>query len=182
MRALARFGLFANFFTTLLAGLGAATLLAKTAGNRRTLLAGVLILVALLDFYPGSYRDSLTRIEPRPVDTWLAEQPGDGAVAVFPFDQVQEQFNIYATLIHGKPFIGGLFNAYQPPQFTYIKPIMDHFPSPESIELLRELGFTYVVVEPSAYSDYATVEEEILHNGLDLLTIQGQYRVYGFAD
>lgn len=182
MRALARFGLFTGIFTTLLAGLGAALLLSRLQGWRKHLAAGALILLAVLDFYPGSYAGSLTKIEPRPLDTWLAAQPGDGAVAIFPFGQVEDQINIYATVFHGKPFIGGLFNANQPPQYTYIKPIMDQFPSQQSIDLLRELGITYVVVEPSAYGDDRVLEGELLRNGLILLTEQEPYRVYGFSE
>ncbi|MHB0922347.1 MAG: hypothetical protein ACYC3H_00070 [Bellilinea sp.] len=182
MRALSRFGLFTGIFTTLLAGLGAAVLLAHLHGRRKTLAAVVLMLAVLLDFYPGSYAGSLTQIEPRPLDTWLASQPGDGAVAMFPFEQVEEQFNIYTTLIHNKPFIGGLFNANQPPQYTYIKPTMEHFPSPKSIDKLKELGITYVVVDTSAFADYPEVEAEIVRNGLRLLTEQKQYRVYGFEE
>jgi len=100
---------------------------------------------------------------------------------MFPFEQVEEQFNIYATWINGKPFIGGLFNANQPAQYTYIKPIMEHFPSVESIDLLRELGFTYLVVDTTAYSNYSEVEGELIRNGLVLLTRPEQYRVYGFT-
>lgn len=180
MRALSRFGFFTGLFTTLLAGLGAAVLLARLHGRRKTIAAAALILIALLDFYPGSYAGSLTEIKARPLDTWLASQPGSGAVAIFPFEQVEEQFNIYATHIHGKPFIGGLFNANQPPQYTYIKPIMDEFPARQSIELLQELGITYVVVDTAAYVNYSAVEYELERNSLTLLSEQEQYHVYGF--
>jgi len=182
MRALSRFGFFVNLFTTLLAGIGAGVLFTGLRGKVRTLAVVGLFALCILDFYPGTYIKSLTKIEPRPLDTWLAQQPGDGAVAMFPFEQVEEQFNIYATWMHGKPFIGGLFNAYQPAQYTYIKPIMELFPSPESIDLLHDLGITYLVVDTSAYSRYAEIERDILGGGLELLTRQEQYRVFGFGE
>ncbi|MHB1119141.1 MAG: hypothetical protein ACYC11_03680 [Bellilinea sp.] len=75
-----------------------------------------------------------------------------------------------------------MFNANQPPQYTYLKPTMEHFPSPESIDILKELGITYVVVDTSAFADYPEVEAEIVRNGLRLLTEQQQYRVYGFEE
>lgn len=180
MRALARFGLFTGIFTTLVAGLGAAVLITRLHGWKKHLAAVVLILAVLIDFYPGSYAGELTKIEPRPLDTWLAAQPGNGAVAMFPFAQVEEQTNIYATVFHGKPFIGGLFNANQPPQYTYIKPIMDQFPDQHSIDLLQELGITYVVVDSSAYGDYTALEEVLRSMGLMLLTKQESYLVFSF--
>ena len=182
MRALARFGLFTNVFTTLLAGLGAAALLQRGKGRWRAGAAMALMVLVLLDFYPGPYTGQLTKIEPRPLDTWLASQPGDGAVAMFPFEQVQDQINIFANLMHGKPFIGGLFNAYQPPQYLNIKSTLDRFPAPQAVDLLHELGITYIVVDTTAYGDYPLVERELEVNGLMLLTEQGQYQVYGFGE
>jgi len=182
MRALSRFGFFANLFTTLLAGIGAAVVFTRLKGKTRNLAVIGLFALCILDFYPGTYIGSLTKIEPRPLDTWLAQQPGDGAVAMFPFEQVEEQFNIYAAWMNSKPFIGGLFNANQPAQYTYIKPILDHFPSPEALALLHNLGITYLVVDTSAYSNYTEIEHELLGSGLELLTRQEQFSVFGSGE
>ena len=181
MRALARFGFFTNIFTTLLAGIGAAIVLQWIKSRWRTAAVVGLIFLALFEFYPGPYTGQLTVIEPRPLDTWLAAQPGDGAVAMFPFDQVEQQFNIYANLLNGKPFIGGLFNANQPPQYTAIKPTMDLFPDAQAITLLQELDITYVVVDKAAYPDLTQLDGQLTDGGLTLLTDLEQHRVYGFT-
>ncbi len=181
MRALARFGFFASIFTTMLAGIGAAWVLGRVKDRWRTAAASGLILLALLEFYPGPYTGQLTEIGPRPVDSWLEAQPGDGAVAMFPFDQVEEQFNVYANLITGKPFIGGLFNANQPPQYTYIKPILVQFPAPEALTLLRELGITYVMVVKAGYPDLVMLDSQLAAGGLTELVDLDQHRVYGFS-
>lgn len=180
MRALARFGLFTNVFTTLLAGLGAAALLQRIKGRWQVGAAAALIALALLDFYPGPYTGQLTKIERRPLDAWLAAQPGNGAVAMFPFEQVQDQINIFVNLIHGKPFIGGLFNAYQPSQYLNIKPTLDQFPAPQAVDLLHELGITYIVVDKTAYPDLSILVRELKAEGLVLLTDLDQHQVYGF--
>jgi len=181
MRALARFGFFTSIFTTLLAGMGAAWVLQRIKDRWRIVAAGGLILLALCEFYPGPYTGQLTEIRPRPLDNWLEAQPGDGAVAMFPFNQVEEQFNVYANLLNGKPFIGGLFNANQPPQYVYIKPILDQFPAPEALTLLRELDITYVVVDKAAYPDLAELDGQLAAGGLAPLVDLEEHRVYGFS-
>lgn len=180
MRALARFGFFANLFTSLLAGLGAAVVLQRFSGRWRIGAAAMLMALALFEFYPGPYTGQLTKIEPRPLDTWLAAQPGDGAVAMFPFDQVQDQINVFANLMNGKPFIGGLFNAYQPAQYLSIKPTLDQFPASQAVDLLHELGITYIVVDKAAYPDLSILARELKAEGLVLLTDLDQHQVYGF--
>lgn len=100
---------------------------------------------------------------------------------MFPFNQVEEQFNIYANLMNGKPFIGGLFNANQPPQYTYVKPILDQFPAPEALTLLRELGVTYVVVVKASYPNLEGLDSQMAASGLVLLVDLDLHRVYGFS-
>ena len=110
------------------------------------------------------------------MDLWLAAQPGSGAVAQFPFEQVVDQDQVYNTLIHGKPFIGGFFNANQPAQYIAIKPVMENFPDKDSVVLLRELGIQYILVDSSSYPDFGDVQQRILDLGLVLQTVEdGQY-------
>ncbi|HZW03603.1 MAG TPA: hypothetical protein VFF68_06740, partial [Anaerolineaceae bacterium] len=115
-------------------------------------------------------------------DGWLAGQPGDGAVVQFPFAQSEDQLQIYYTLKHGKPFVGGFFNANQPPQYLEIKPVLDQFPAnPAAVGVLQNLQVEYLVVDTAAYPEYAPVERQIEDLGFTLLTDQAGQRVYGFA-
>ena len=66
----------------------------------------VLQVARLLAFYPEPYKE-FAQVKTRPVDTWLAEQAGDGAVAQISFYEVEDQ--VYNPLVRGKPFIGGFF-------------------------------------------------------------------------
>jgi hypothetical protein len=132
-----------------------------------------------LDFYPGPYQQ-FSRVDARPVDYWLAEQPDRGAVAQFPFIQSADQDQVYNTLVHGKPYIGGFFNATLPPQFLRIRPVLDHFPDPASTALLRELGVGYILVDSRQYPDFDQVDRASRDLGLQLLNqVDGQY-VYIF--
>jgi hypothetical protein len=177
MRALMRIGFFVLLFSTLMAGLGAAWLLQKVGPKRALPLAVVLIVLVFLDFYPGPYRQFAT-IAARPVDTWLAQQPGQGAVAQFPASQLQDQDQVYNTLVHGKPYIGGFFSANQTSQYLRIRPVLDRFPSVEGTALLRELKVQWVLFDIEKYSDFAGVRQSVESFGLRYVTTVGQEAVF----
>jgi hypothetical protein len=177
MRVMMRFGLFTLIFSSLMAGLGANALLnASSQKLRRWVGIGLLVLV-FVDFYPGIFTKFST-LDARPVDTWLATQPDTGAVAQFPFSQESDQGQVYNTLVHQKPFIGGFFNANHPEQYERILPVMNDFPSSESVALLRQLGVAYVVVDSSQYHNYANVDQIIQSLGLDLVNVSASEYVY----
>ncbi|HEY3344593.1 MAG TPA: hypothetical protein VGJ97_06685 [Anaerolineaceae bacterium] len=177
MRALMRFGLFALVATSALAGLGAGWVLGRVRPGRRALVTGLLVALVFLDFYPGTYTQ-FSDVQPRPVDAWLAPQPGAGAVAQFPFAEEVDQQQTYYSQFHGKPFIGGFFAAFEPPQYMQIKPVLDTFPSTQSAALLRKLGVAYVVVDTARYPDFAAVGKQIEALGLAQRTVQGAEVVY----
>ncbi|HEY5156876.1 MAG TPA: hypothetical protein VII93_02795, partial [Anaerolineales bacterium] len=178
MRVMMRFGLFTLIFTSLMAGLGA-YLLTKSASSKVRNWVGVALLVLVfIDFYPGVLKGFSTT-KARPVDAWLATQPNTGTVAQFPFDEESSQSQVYNTLVYQKPFLGGYFNSYAPEQYTRIQPVMETFPSQESVDLLKKLGVTYVVVDSSRYRSFSSIDGKIASFGLKLLNISGIEYVYG---
>ena len=180
MRVMMRFGLFTLIFTSLMAGLGA-HLLKKSASTTIKCWVGIgLLLLVFIDFYPGFLKD-LRPTHARPVDTWLAAQPNTGALAQFPFDEESSQSQVYYTLFHQKPFLGGDFNANQPEQYTRIRPVLMNFPSLESVELLRQLGVTYVVVDSARYKNYSGIDSQIRSLGLPLLHVSETEYVYALG-
>jgi hypothetical protein len=179
MRVWMRYGIFVILFVSVLAGLGVARLLRKVRGNATLPVAFILLLLVTLDFYPR--QQGFTRVEGRPVDSWLASQSGTGAVVQFPFSQVEDQEQIYYTSIYNKPFVGGFFNAFPPPQYVRIRPVMETFPSEESISVLRGLGVQYVLVDSRSYDDFAPIQQAVESLGLRFLAaIDGQF-VYELA-
>ncbi len=178
MRVMMRFGLFTLIFTSLMAGLGA-YLLTRSASSKVRIWVGIgLLVLVFIDFYPGVLKDFSTT-KARPVDAWLATQPNTGTVAQFPFDEESSQSQVYNTLVYQKPFLGGYFNSYAPEQYTRIQPVMETFPSQESVELLKKLGVTYVVVDSSRYRSFSSIDGKISSFGLKLLNISGIEYVYG---
>jgi hypothetical protein len=179
MRVMMRFGLFTLVFSSLMAGLGAHLLLkARSPAIRKWAAAGLLLLV-FIDFYPGPVTN-LAPVAGSPADYWLATQPDTGAVTVFPFIDESTQGQVYNTLIYHKPFLGGFFNANSPEQYTRIQPLMDSFPSSESVAMLQQLGVAYVIVDSSQYSNYPMVDQTIQSLGLRLLQVCVAEYVYGF--
>ena len=180
MRAIMRIGFYVLLFSSMFAGFGAAWLLKRAHPRRALLLTAALLALVFLDFYPGPYR-SFDVVDARPVDYWLAQQPGQGAVAQFPAEQLEDQDQVYNTLIHGKPFIGGFFSANQPPQYLKIRPVLNSFPSRESVDLLRELGVEWVLLDKDRYPDFALVQETAVGLGLAYIDTIGEQAVFRFA-
>jgi hypothetical protein len=177
LRAFMRFGIFVLVFVQVAAGLGLAALLERIKPAWRTASAVIAIILILVDFYPGAY-NQFTTVAGRPVDTWLADQPGTGAVAQFPFSIAEDQEQTYYTLVHGKPYIGGFFNAFPPAQYARIKPVLNEFPNQSSVDLLRELGVEYVLVDPCYYSNADEIRRGIERLGLKFVTEQGGMWVF----
>lgn len=175
MRVWARYGIFINLFVAVLAGIGAAYVLRRVGQRWRTPLATTLLALVLLDFYSAPV--ATLAMSARPVDRWLAAQP-DGAVAQFPLNELAKAENIYYTRFHGKPFIGGFFSAFASPQYDRIAPVLVHFPSQNSVALLRQLGVRYVLVDRDRCPNFEQERIAIEALGLRLLTVQANQYVY----
>lgn len=178
MRALMRFGFFVLLPASTLAGLGAAWVFARLPRGKAALLTGLLLVLVFIDFYPGPYQE-FSPVQSRPVDAWLAAQPDQGAIAQFPFSLEADQDLTYDSLANGKPFIGGFFAAFPPAQYERIRPVLDTFPSLESVSLLRELGVYYVIIRASEYPNLAELEAQLTNQGMKKLTVQAGEVVYG---
>ncbi|MBN2677089.1 MAG: hypothetical protein JXR32_03375 [Anaerolineaceae bacterium] len=168
MRVWMRFGIYVLLFLSSIAGLGAAWLIRNVARKWRLALTILLTTLVIFEFYPGPY-EAFFSVTGRPVDYWLAKQPGAGAVAQFPFELESVQEYIYFQGVHQKPYLGGFFNAFPPPQFLAIKPIMDTFPERGSIELLKDLGVEYVLIEGGYYEDIGKILSIAETNGLKVI-------------
>jgi hypothetical protein len=168
MRVWMRFGIFVLLFISSLAGMGAAWLLRKVAQKWRTALTVILLGLVIFEFYPGPF-STFSQVTGRPVDYWLATQPGEGAVAQFPFELESVQDHIYYQGIYLKPYLGGFFNAFPPPQYLRISPVMETFPEKESIDLLKDLGVQYILIDARYYDDINSVLSSAEANGLTVI-------------
>jgi hypothetical protein len=173
MRVWMRYGIFVSLFASVLAGIGIAWLLGRIRRPFVVPVSTAILLLALIDFYPGI--QSLSAVDVRPVDAWLSDQ-GAGAVAQFPFWQIKGSRLAYATLIHDKPLIGDPFGTFHTVQFQQIQPVLSSFPDPDSVALLKELGVRWVIVDSTQYPDVAQVQAAIESLGLQFrIVLDGQY-------
>ncbi len=177
MRAIVRIGVFTLFFTSLLAGIGAYIIRTKLPSPRKQWIGLLMLLLVFIDLYPGPFK-LFSRVDARPIDYWLKTQPNSGAVAQFPYGQEGTAKLVYDTLVHGKPYIGAFFNPNSTEQSERITPVMNDFPSRESIDLLKQLGVAYVVVDSSQYPDYPPIDSVIQSLGLRPLKMIDREYVY----
>jgi hypothetical protein len=180
MRVMMRFGLFTLIFSSLMAGLGAYLLTKSASSNTKRWVGIGLLVLVFIDFYPGVLK-GFSVTQARPVDSWLAAQPNTGAVAQFPFTEESDQGQVYDTLVYQKPFLGGYFNANSPEQYARIEATMATFPSQNSVDLLKQLGVSYVVVDSPEYGNFPDTDRQIQSLGLKLLQISDKQYVYGLS-
>jgi hypothetical protein len=176
MRVWMRYGGIVILGVSVLAGYGSDWISKRLRGWRQPAIMVLLLGLVLLDFFPKP--QPFVRVEPRPVDEWLATQEEAGALVEFPFERIADQAQLYYTLTHRKPFLGGSFNAFPPPQYLRIKPVMDTFPSENSIEMLRTLGVQYVLVHTNDYTNFEEVDRRIRGQGLKAIVLIEGIQVY----
>lgn len=177
MRALMRIGFYLLILSSAVAGIGAAYVLRKAGLRRAPVISVLLLVLVFLDFYPGPYTE-FSKVAARPVDYWLAGQPGQGAVIQFPFLQNEDQDQVYNTLIHGKPFVGGFFSANQPEQYLRIRPILENFPNPEGVETIKQLGVHWLLFDTRKYEDFAPVRIQVEALGFQYIDTIGDQAVF----
>ncbi|MDQ5825078.1 MAG: hypothetical protein M3441_12860 [Chloroflexota bacterium] len=174
LRVWARAGIITILFFVALSGLGACVLEMWLRRFGRWQSVGMALCVAaiIFEFLPGNLIAS--KLVPRPVDQWLAGQRGDFAVAflpVFPAGFINHVNYIqqYGSLYHGKRVPAFQHDLHIPREYAAVRDLTSAFPSPESVESLRELGLRYLVVSRWAYNgqDFPPldiVQGELLQN------------------
>ena len=144
LRAMMRFGIFALLFIA--CGAGFALRGIGKSPRKQALLTAAALALVVFDFLPRA-QQAFVPIGPRPVDRWIAEQPGSGSVMRYPFYLNDDQAGTYYTLYNEKPFIGGFFNAFPTEQYQRIRGVMSGFPSDESLKLAKELEVSWFLIE-----------------------------------
>ena len=185
IRAWGRMALFAVLAVAVLGGMGLDRLRGRLAGRasgRSSAIvvwgsAGLLLLdlAAIPPLWPriGKY---VTSTEPRPVDVWLSEQPL-GALVEYPL--ALSGPGMYHTIAHGKPIVSG-YGTFVPQHYQAAEPVLQNFPSAESLALLRAWGIRYVLVDSGRYGGGwpALMEQLQETDGLALAKQAGDVVVY----
>ncbi len=142
MRVWTRFGLFVLLGVAVLSGVGAAYLADRW---RNGLVVALLCAGIIVEFAPMPYALGYARVQPQPVDTWLAKQPGQGLVIQFPLDRTWAGYPLYEARWHGKPVAYG-YGTFVPHKYQEAAAPLETFPSRSALALLRNWGVRYIVI------------------------------------
>jgi hypothetical protein len=160
MRVWTRFGVIAMLFLSLFAGVGASQLI-QYWPRWRLPIAAMCIVLLVVDFLPG--RLFSTTLPPRPIDQWLEAQPGEFAVAFLPAGDYNYEA-MFGSLSHSKHLPATHHDQHAPKAFVDFMMQSSNFPSSQSVQALRGMGFRYLIINRNHFSgreapDWAQVEK-----------------------
>jgi hypothetical protein len=187
LRAWARMAFFLQIAIGLLAAAGVASIMKRLSSRR--LLQGLFLtaVIAVATFETLGVPFGTASTAPRPVDRWLAKQPGDFVVMEYPVpDHAYSGPAMYSRRLTGKAIVMG-YGSF-PPNLKYWE-VLAKFPEETTIDLLKSWGVRYVLVDEELYKtpvefwlvkhDWASLEPAIQASpSLELTTQKGSVKVY----
>jgi hypothetical protein len=164
MRVMARFGVWTGLMIAALAGAGTQLVVAEArrhAWGRGWTPALVVVAVCGLVLAESWSSVVTIRLEPRPADMWLAQQPG-GAVVELPLEQTFRSIQDYYKTVHGHPTVfGPVGDGFMPPILWERRVALADFPSDASIEALRTWKVAYVLLTPSLIPGWEALKPKL---------------------
>jgi hypothetical protein len=165
-RALARLGLFAIFFLSLLGAYGYATIIVGLGTIARRIVLVVTVSLLLMEYRVDGLPLAIYPTTPPPLYAWLAQQPR-GVVAevpmplldLWPGDDPQVS---YMSTFHWQPLVNG-YSGFMPRSYADRLMALRSFPSDESLQRLRHDRVRYLVVHLRRYpGEQATLVRDFL--------------------
>jgi len=152
LRTLYRFGVITILAVAVLAGMGAARVLANVQTFKRSnvLKTALLLGLVLLDFCCAPLPYGFTEVKAQPLDRWLAAQPDSAVVMQFPLVRALSGASLYRAKYHGKRMAYG-HGTFYPAAYSQAMPVLGTFPSEECLALLKAWGVSHIVVGSQAY-------------------------------
>ena len=154
IRAASRFGYLFLFAVAALAGLGAANLRKRgdLGVGMRVVVIACIVLVNL-----EALRAPMSFVQFdgfSPLYRTIAETSDVEALAEFPLwppgSIARNGRYVLASTEHWKPLLNG-YSGFVPSSYADASNRLSGFPAPESIEILREIGISHIVVHPALY-------------------------------
>ena len=119
-------------------------------GRVRGGIALALVILVCFEFAVAPLGYGYTRIVEQPLDRWFASLPSGTCLAQFPLARALNGSSLYRSTTHLQPTAYG-HGTFYPAAFVAAQPILDRFPSHETLDLLRTWGVRYVAVGTGAY-------------------------------
>jgi hypothetical protein len=118
----------------------------------------LIIALAIFELWPGSI--PLQPVEPRPVDLWLAEQPGEFSIMQLPLTSALSAPQMLYTRYHGKRTTFA-YGTYFPYWYREQFPQLERCPEPACLELLRDWDVRYVLLNLSDKPNGPILEQQL---------------------
>jgi hypothetical protein len=149
LRIPARMGVIAGFSVAVLAGFGAARLLARVGSARgRVLLAGTLGMLMLVE-YASKPLDLMTIPDHSPeIYADIVRDRGDSPPAAlfeFPASALDDPTYLYYSTFHWQHLVNG-YSGFFPPSYRRLMDALKNFPSDSAFGEMRAHGTRYLVV------------------------------------
>jgi len=183
IRVPSRFMLLAILGIAVLAGFGYEAIASRLTRRNGGWLTGAVVLLVLAECAAMPLPVAPFRIDIPSIDRWLATQPTPFSVAEFPVTMSVRQQTTYMlhSMAHWQKTIHG-FSGFEAPLHTTLYRQLRAFPDDISLQALRNLGITYLVVHRAYYppAEWNEVEERLrrFDDQLLLQHEEGDGRVY----
>lgn len=146
-RCWGRFSLIFDLGLCILAGIGMVFALRNASPKtQRRLTAGLLVAVLFMAWFDPS---PLIRVEARPVDAWLAEQPDNSVLMQFPLMEALSGPAMLYTRTHHQPVVYG-YGTYFPFLFRERYPELLEFPGEAALDRLASWNVRLVLINAEA--------------------------------
>jgi hypothetical protein len=183
IRVPSRFMLLGLIGIAVLAGFGYERMSSRVSAKHRGWMASTIILLLIVEFAAMPLPVAAYRLDIPPIDRWLATRPAPFSVAEFPVTMSVRQQTTYMlhSMAHWQKTIHG-FSGFEAPLHTTLYRQLRAFPDEVSLQRLRDLGITYLVVHGEYYpsAEWTDVQERLRRFGdqLSLEHEEGTARVY----
>jgi hypothetical protein len=184
-RTWTRFGVIALFGVAVLAALGAAAwhkreILPKNSAMAERIAWLVVLSLTLFELWWAPFHP-ITPVLERPVDVWLRQQPGHGAIIEYPLANSFNGEQLVYTRAHGRPIVHGygLFLGFM---LGRRHPELLTFPEPDNLKQLTEWGVQYVLIDGRAGEAQSLLAEVAAVSCLRPATVQESVHVFELVD
>jgi hypothetical protein len=179
MRAWERAAELAVLGADVLAAIGLTALVGRFRRPVRTAVGLAALALVLVDSYSALTRHQLSRPAPRPVDHWLAAQPGPARIVQMPYHRAQSGAQSWWSVFHGKDVVVTQASVL-PAMVEDARPILERsYPhGREWVDILARWGVRYVLVDASIDAPAPGLEEAMAGHGLRVAARRGPVTVY----
>jgi hypothetical protein len=155
LRAPARFGALVLLSLAVLAGYGAAKIIAARP-HAATTVAVVVTLVCLVEFWSAPMATRVNEEPPTEAHRWLSSQPPGTVVLEMPVPASGALWRYETTYVirsthHWQPLVNG-YSGFAPREYLQTLDSLRGFPDDRSIARLRELGARFVLLNRVYYT------------------------------